>query len=209
MTDPADPRTVRAVYDDIATHFSKTRASPWPEVSAYLESVRGRRGLDLGCGNGRHLAVLTKRVEEAVGIDASPVLLTEAAKAAPTAQLVVGDAMRIPLAAATVDVGLYIATIHHLPDRDRRRQSLAELKRVLQPGGTGLVSAWSTAHDRFDRDDGFDTTIDWTLPDGRTRPRFYHIYDRAEFRADIAASPLTAEKIWVSSGNCYARVRRE
>ena len=70
------------------------------------------------------------------------------------------------------------------------------------------MSAWSTAHDRFDRAEGFDTTVDWTLPGGETVPRFYHVYDPDEFRADIAASDLTAEDVFLSSGNCYAVVRK-
>jgi len=69
------------------------------------------------------------------------------------------------------------------------------------------VSAWSTAHDRFDAEDGFDTTVDWTLPGGETVPRFYHIYAPAEFEADVADSDLEPVDFEVSSGNCYATVR--
>jgi hypothetical protein len=37
-------------------------------------------------------------------------------------------------------------------------------------------------------------------------PRYYHIYDPAEFRADLADSRLTVRSTRVSSGNCYAVV---
>ncbi|MFC6728796.1 SAM-dependent methyltransferase, partial [Natronoarchaeum mannanilyticum] len=86
------------------------------------------------------------------------------------------------------------------------RRSLDELARALAPEGRALVSAWSTAHDRFDRSEGFDTTVDWTLPGGETVPRFYHVYDPDEFRADLSASDLAVEDAFLSSGNCYAVV---
>jgi hypothetical protein len=81
---------------------------------------------------------------------------------------------------------------------------------VLADGGAALVSAWSTAHDRFDApvdaETGFDREIDWTLPGGETVPRFYHVYAPAEFDADLAASDLAVLDSRLSSGNCYAVV---
>jgi ubiquinone/menaquinone biosynthesis C-methylase UbiE len=216
--DPDDHRSqarVREVYDRIATHFSKTRASPWPEVEAFLEGITvGGCGLDVGCGNGRHLELLSGRTDRAMGVDASREVLSEAreAVAGSGATLVQGDAARLPLASGTVDVALYVATLHHLPDRETRRRSLDELARVLAPGARGLVSVWATTHDRFEGADGeqergFDTTVDWTLVGGETVPRFYHIYAPAEFRADLAASALDVDRTAVSSGNCYGWVR--
>lgn len=204
-------RRTRKVYDAIAEHFAETRAYPWPEVEEFLSDAQeGDVGIDVGCGNGRHVEPLARRVERAVGLDASSELLQLArerlATAGVDAELVVADAARVPLATDSVAIGVYVATIHHLPDRESRRESLNELARVLAPGGEGLVSAWSIAHDRFDRDAGFDTTIDWTLPDGETVPRFYHVYDPVEFDRDLEASDLRIRESFVSSGNCYARV---
>ena len=215
IDDHRQPGRVRDVYDDIAPHFSDTRAYPWPEVEAFVDSCdRGRRGLAVGCGNGRHLAVLSQRVDCAVGLDLSRNLLLEARERSeadsPNWPLLQGDAAALPLRDGTIDVAVYVATLHHLPDRERRRGSLNELARVLGEGGRALVSAWSTAHDRFDAPadarEGFDTTLDWTLPGGETVPRVYHIYAPAEFDADLAASDLVVEESYVSSGNCYAEV---
>jgi ubiquinone/menaquinone biosynthesis C-methylase UbiE len=205
-----DRRAVKETYDRIAGHFSKTREYPWPEVEAFLADVDAAAvGLDLGCGNGRHVPPLAAVADRVVGVDASRPLLTDArertADVADVA-LVQGDAAAIPLCASTVDVAVYVATLHHLPDRPTRRQSLDELARVLAPGGRALVSAWSTEHDRFDATEGFDTTVDWTLPGGETVPRFYHIYSPEEFEADLDASALAVDSVRVSSGNCYAEV---
>ncbi|MFB6207668.1 MAG: class I SAM-dependent methyltransferase [Haloglomus sp.] len=215
MDEPPDRDAVRDTYDRIAGHFSKTRAHPWPEIESFCaDALAGTLGLDLGCGNGRHVPPLSETVERVLAVDVSRELLFEADErlagaGIDGAALVQADATALPLASSVVDVAVYVATLHHLPGRDRRRASLNELARVLAPEGRALVSAWSTAHDRFEADEGFDTTLDWTLPDGEVVDRFYHIYDPAEFETDLAASGLMAVDTFVSSGNCYAVVAAE
>ncbi|MEF8771592.1 class I SAM-dependent methyltransferase [Halodesulfurarchaeum sp.] len=204
---------IQTVYDRIGSHFSETRQYPWTDVTDFLESVVGTIGLDIGCGNGRHTEELARVVETPIGVDLSHTLLTEAitraAEADFGASFVQGTATKLPVADSTVDVGLYIAAIHHLRSRTARIRSLNELARVLSPDGTALVSSWCTTHDRFDRTNGFDTTIDWTLPDGESVPRFYHIYDPEEFEADVVDSEIECQEAWVSRGNCYAWVGTE
>ena len=208
-------RDVRETYERIGRHFATTREYAWPEVEAFVETVpRGGVGLDLGCGNCRHAEVLADRVDRVVGVDASRTLLETAHERARdrgfAVDLAAGDAARLALVTESVDVAVYVATLHHLPTRADRLRSLDELARVLRPSGHGLVSAWSTAHPRFDADpdttDGFDTTLTWTLPGGETVDRFYHIYAPAEFEADLAESGLSVDAVEISSGNCYARV---
>ncbi|CAI49646.1 probable S-adenosylmethionine-dependent methyltransferase [Natronomonas pharaonis DSM 2160] len=201
---------VRATYERIADHFAETREYPWPEVESFCADRHVVTALDVGCGNGRHTELLGAHADHVIGIDASGRLLALARERAPNAAFLEADAAALPLADGVVDLAVYVATLHHLPSRELRRQSLDELARVLDESGTALVSAWSTAHDRFDADedaeDGFDTDVEWTLPGGETVPRFYHIYAPAEFDTDIAESDLTAVDSFVSSGNCYAVV---
>ncbi|SIR02488.1 Methyltransferase domain-containing protein [Haladaptatus litoreus] len=202
---------VQATYDRIAAHFAKTREYAWPEVESFLDGRTADTALDLGCGNGRHAELLTAHARRVVGADVSAGLLAEASARARErgfeTDLVQCDAARIPLTQNSIDLAVYVATLHHLPTRDARVGSLDELARVLSLEGTALVSAWSTAHDKFDREDAFDTTVDWTLPGGETVPRFYHIYSPDEFREDVAESALVPDDISISSGNCYALVR--
>jgi ubiquinone/menaquinone biosynthesis C-methylase UbiE len=220
----SDRRGVRETYDRIAAHFSQTREYAWPEVREFVEearptavppgSDRGGTALDLGCGNGRHAAVLAERSDRVVGADLSRPLLAIARRRAvergysDALALVQADATALPLADDAVALATYVATIHHLPSRRARVASLDELARVLAPGGHALVSAWSVTHSKFDAASGFDTTVDWTLPDGETVARFYHVYDPDEFERDIRSSALDAERIYESEGNCYARVRK-
>ncbi|MFW5999983.1 MAG: class I SAM-dependent methyltransferase [Halorubrum sp.] len=210
--DPQSTGDPQSTYDRIASHFAKTREYAWPEVESFLEGRSGGVALDVGCGNGRHTEALAARVETAVGVDVSRGLLDEAVARArnrgysDATAFVHGDAAALPVRGGAVDLAVYVATLHHLSPRAARVESLNELARVLDPDGVALVSAWSTAHARFDRDEGFDTTVDWTLPGGETVPRFYHIYSPSEFAADLAASDLETRHEEVSSGNCYAEV---
>ena len=188
--DPA-AADLQATYDRIASHFSKTREYAWPEVEQFCAGRAGRRGLDVGCGNGRHTALLAECTEHAIGGDVSRGLLDKASERArergyaDRVDFVQCAAERLPFAAGTIDIALYVATIHHLSPRTERVASLNALARVLTDDGRALVSAWSTAHDRFDQDEasqrpnddsehptGFDTTVDWTLPGGTTVPRY-------------------------------------
>jgi tRNA (uracil-5-)-methyltransferase TRM9 len=222
--DPDAAPTVRSAYDRIAEQFAETRQYPWPEVDTFLaEAPAGDLGLAVGCGNGRHVAPLSDRVDRVVGVDVSRGLLDVAAERCRDRPLALlqGEAAALPVADGAVDVGLYVATVHHLRPREARVRSLDELARVLAPGGRALVSAWSTEHERFDAvpasegspdgqresGGGFDTTVDWTLPDGEAVPRFYHVYDPDEFREDLDRSDLRVAAAFVSSGNCYAEVK--
>ena len=207
--------SVQAVYDRIADHFASTRAYAWPEVESFVTAVADHdglgRALDLGCGNGRHTELLAEHDADAIGVDVSRGLLSAAATRQRehgfAAALVQGDAATLPFADATVDQIVYVATLHHLRPEATRRQSLAALGRLLRPGGLALVSAWSTAHDRFDAETSFDTTVEWTLPGGETVDRYYHIYDPDAFRAALnAVEVIEPLVVAVSSGNCYAIV---
>jgi ubiquinone/menaquinone biosynthesis C-methylase UbiE len=211
--EPDDPTVAtRRTYDRIAEAFAATREHPWPEVTEFLDGRTAEVALDLGCGNGRHAGPLAERAGVVLAVDLSRELLDVARERArergyaDALAAVQADAATLPLRDGTVDLAVYVAALHHLRPRSRRVRSLDELARVLAPGARALVSAWSVTHDRFDAEAGFDTHLDWTLPDGERVPRFYHVYDLDEFRADLAASALSVEAAFVSSGNCYAVV---
>lgn len=203
-------REVRETYERIAAHFAKTRPEPWEEIADFLDGRSGAVGLDVGAGNGRHAELLAARVDRVIALDASRAAVGTAIDRATERGFglapCLGDAARLPIREAVVDLAAYVATIHHLPDRETRIASLDELARVLAPGGAAIVSAWSVSHGRFDREAAFDTEIDWTLPNGETVPRFYHVYDQGEFEADLEESALEVVEVFESRGNCYGVV---
>lgn len=112
----------------------------------------GDRVLDLGCGEGRHVisAWLEDEVQ-AVGLDLSfPDLQTAGRRAAEFAadtgqsclNLIQGSALQLPFPDACFDRVICSEVLEHLPDY---AAALAEIRRVLRPGGLLCVSvprAW-------------------------------------------------------------------
>lgn len=207
-------RDIREAYDRIAPHFSETREIPWPEVATFLQDRSGSVGLDIGCGNGRHLDLLERTVDRAIGIDISRELLYIAARGegnvTASPNVVQGDALTLPIDSECADICLYIATIHHILDRTERIASLNELNRVLTGDGRALISAWSVDHERFDDypNESFESDIDWTMPSGEVVARHFHITDERTFRNELDASELEPIEVFPSSGNWYAIVRK-
>ena len=110
-----------------------------------LARLRGdERVLDIGCGNGLHLAELARRAHRGpvFGLDLSPGMLT-AARSHARAPLVVGDAEQVPFAAESLDRVLAMHMLYHVPNRDL---AISEIRRVLLPDGVALVLTNSRLH---------------------------------------------------------------
>uniref|UniRef100_A0A672G0C1 Fe2OG dioxygenase domain-containing protein n=1 Tax=Salarias fasciatus TaxID=181472 RepID=A0A672G0C1_SALFA len=131
---------VHRVYEAIAPHFSSTRHSPWPRVCHFLSSLPpGGVLADVGCGNGKYLAVNPEVT--AVGCDRSAALVQICAERGFHA--FVSDALNVPLRTASCDACISIAVIHHFSTEERRLEAVKELVRLLKPGGRALIYVWA------------------------------------------------------------------
>ncbi len=96
----------------------------------------GDRLLDVGCGLGAALERAASMGAEVAGIDPSPPMVDRARRRVPTATIEVGSAEDIPFPDGAFTVVLAVATYHHWADR---AAGLAEIRRVLAPGGRFLL----------------------------------------------------------------------
>ena len=95
------------------------------------------RALDVGTGAGAFALALAPLVREVVGVDVVPEMLAEARKrATENAEFVEGDAEELPFPPGAFDLVCTARTLHHVP---RPEVIVAEMTRVLRPGGTMLV----------------------------------------------------------------------
>lgn len=99
----------------------------------------GKDVLDLGCGVGYGTALLAERARRAVGIDLDPDAIAYARRryGATNVEYREDDALALGLVDGSFDVVCSFETIEHVADRDAL---LREVRRVLRPGGSFLVS---------------------------------------------------------------------
>lgn len=100
--------------------------------------MHGGRALEMGCGRGIGISLILDQFRadsvDAFDLDSRMVVLarTRMKSRDTQARLWVGDAGAIPVAPETYDAIFDFGIIHHVPDW---RQTLAEVHRVLKPGG--------------------------------------------------------------------------
>jgi ubiquinone/menaquinone biosynthesis C-methylase UbiE len=121
---------VAAVQDERAAETSEL-------VTRMLALTGEERALDVGTGAGALAIALAPLVREVVAVDIVPELLAEARKRVPpNVELVEADASDLPFGYASFDLVCTARTMHHVA---RPEVVLAEMNRVLRPGGTMLV----------------------------------------------------------------------
>jgi len=152
------------------------------------EFCRGRDVLDVAAGEGYGTALLAQVARSAVGveIDEDVVIAARAEFERPNLRFELGDARSLPLPDASVDVAVTFETLEHLAEHD---VFLAELRRVLRPGGLLIIST-------PDRD---------AYSPAGTLPNPYHVLEltQTEFKAllqrHFACSTVAAQRALIGS----------
>ncbi|MCJ1276078.1 tRNA methyltransferase, has a role in tRNA modification [Puttea exsequens] len=196
---------VHQVYEHIASHFSSTRYKPWPIVERFLKALPdGSVGLDVGCGNGKYLAVNPNVFM--IASDRSTSLANIACQHRPHTSIV-ADNLNLPHPNGCFDFAISIAVIHHLSTAQRRIEAVAAVLETLRPysegleskeqkGGKALIYVWALEqkHSRRGWDEGHDqdVMVPWVMKqtvDGQhsweTLNRYYHLYRHGELEHDI------------------------
>jgi SAM-dependent methyltransferase len=109
----------------------------------WLAPPSGLRWIDVGCGNGAFTELVVERCAPATvhGIDPSEAQLAFARTrpAARVAQFRQGDAMVLPFSDDAFDIAVMALVIFFVPDPAK---GVAEMVRVVCPGGTVAAYAW-------------------------------------------------------------------
>src|ERR1700683_2874467 len=120
-----------------------TTTPPAAQLVKFAQVSAGQRVLDVACGTGVVAVTAALRGAKASGLDLTPALLERAKKNAQIAgvdvEFVEGDAEALPYPDASFDVVL--SQFGHI-FAPRPAVAIAEMLRVLKPGGTIAFSTW-------------------------------------------------------------------
>jgi ubiquinone/menaquinone biosynthesis C-methylase UbiE len=110
----------------------------------WIEAPKGLRWIDVGCGNGAFTEALIARSAPAAvtGIDPSDgqIAYARTRPGAAMAQFQVGDAQSLPFADDSFDAASMALVIVFVDDP---RKAVAEMARVVRPGGLVATYMWS------------------------------------------------------------------
>lgn len=113
-----------------------------PALVAASGAGPGRRVLDVCCGHGNATEALAATGAEVTGLDFSAAFLEIARQRVPAAAFVEGDVQAMPFEDGAFDAVTCNVGLGHVPDPDA---AVAEIARVLAPGGRAVLSAWAEA----------------------------------------------------------------
>jgi ubiquinone/menaquinone biosynthesis C-methylase UbiE len=141
----AERRAIEAYYDEYATWYESERREGYYELVNDLEfgavagAVAGRDALEVGCGTGLLLERTAATARCATGVDLSGGMasFTRRRKGLVVAQ---ASATALPFGDGSFDVVYSFKVLPHVPDLGA---TLAEIRRVLRPGGRAFVEVYN------------------------------------------------------------------
>lgn len=202
----SDPRYARS-FDGVAEQYERAR----PEyadagVDWFLDRLGlapGSRALDLAAGTGKLTRQLVQRGLDVVAVEPGDEMRAVLERVLPEVEALAGTAEAIPLSDASVDV-ITVGQAFHWFDREA---ALAEMARVLRPGG-GVALLWN----RWDEEDPLLSHVDRLLREIRAPAArddaFPLEHEHREFRQ---LRPMTVDAIieWVGSTSGWVNASRE
>ncbi|MBU0670938.1 class I SAM-dependent methyltransferase [Patescibacteria group bacterium] len=199
---------VKSDYNNIAPHFSETRAYSWQEFEDFKQYLKpGLDILDLGCGNGRFYEFLEPFKINYTGVDNSSGLLDEAVKKFPQAKFIIGDMLNVPIDNNQYDIVFSIASLHHIPSDELRLRAAKEIYRLLKKDGILIMTNWNLFQDKYKKLfgkknlDNNDLLIPWKDQDGKKlADRYYHAFTEKELSELADKSGFIIKKQYLSEG---------
>jgi len=144
-----DPKQVAAMFDDVAAGYDRTNAILSIGTSALwrLATVRalgiipGDRVLDIAAGTGTSSAAIARVGARVTALDFSAGMVAVGRERHPDIEFVEGDATALPFDDASFDAVTISFGLRNVNDP---HAALAEMRRVLVPGGRLVICEFTT-----------------------------------------------------------------
>jgi ubiquinone/menaquinone biosynthesis C-methylase UbiE len=196
----------RYSFETVAEVYERGRPPYADEAIAWIAERLGigpgRRVLDLAAGTGKLTRQLLPLGADVVAVEPGDEMRGVLERVLPDVEALAGSAEAIPLPDASVDAATVGQAFHWFRPHD----ALAELHRVIRPGG-GIALLWNL----WDEADPVLSAIDALVRRWRPEPTWQEDYDRTLFgeleeRKFRQQRLLTSESIveWVASSSGVA-----
>ena len=166
------------VWNKIALEWNKFRIKPLKEVQEFLKNKKGNI-LDLGCGTGRNFIKINGLI---YGIDFSSKMIKfakiNAEKKDIKVETSISSLENLPFENNFFNSTIFIATLHCIETKEKRKKTLKELFRVLKPNSECLITVWSKKHPKLMKHPK-DATVSWKTKTEELH-RYYYLYDKKE-----------------------------
>ncbi len=168
----------QSIWEAIAGPWKNYRSKPIEEVAEFLSKQKGKI-LDLGCGSGRNFVKIKGTI---YGIDFSDNMLKFARRYASKKNIKVrltkAHADNLPFHDNFFDAGIFIAVLHCIPTKTKRKKALKELLRVLKPNADAFITVWDKNQKKF-KNSKKDLFIPWKYNVEKYQ-RYYYLYNKTE-----------------------------
>ncbi len=156
----ADIEPAALAFGPAAAYYERSRPSyPPAAIDALLRHLGigpGRRVLDLAAGTGKLTRLLAGTGADVVAVEPVEGMREQLAQAVPEVEALDGTAEAIPLPDASVDAVTVAQAFHWF----RFDESLAEIRRVLRPGG-GLAILFNERDERVSWVHEWNERLEW------------------------------------------------
>ncbi|MBR1851793.1 MAG: class I SAM-dependent methyltransferase [Lachnospiraceae bacterium] len=133
------------IYDSGHAGIYEMCKDDYPPILAELKRIDFDNLLDVGCGTGPMIELLTQEYSDKhyTGLDLTPKMIEMAnAKHLPNATFLVGDSENLPFEEASFDAVICANSFHHYPNPQKFFDGVA---RVLRPGGYLILRDYTSA----------------------------------------------------------------
>jgi len=184
------------IWDNIANPWKEYVVKRIPTVETFLKGKKGKI-IDLGCGTGRNM--ISNKDVEYTAVDFSASQLSHLKKHIKTnklnAKIIKSDASNLQqIKDNTFDHGIFIAALHCIETKTKRKKSLEELYRVLKPSGTAIITVWDSDDKRFKKiKDKGDIYMAWNH-DMISHMRYYYLFKKQELKKLIESAGFKITK---------------
>ena len=107
-------------------------------ICTRLKTLQAEKVVDLGCGTGRQLRLLSRYGFHACGVDFSAAMLKKAAGFSPRTAVAQGDLTSTPFSSRSFDCALLCLALHENP-WPVQKQIMAEALRITRPAGHVVI----------------------------------------------------------------------